>query len=110
MNCANKLGIKYISHEWTKYEDDILKKFYPKEGRSVSERLKNRTPTACVLRANRLHLKYDSSTTWTKSEDDILKNYYPLEGSQVEKKLPNRTKSACYNRAQLLKIKKLKEN
>lgn len=63
-----------------------------------------------MLRANRLHLKYDSSTTWTKSEDDILKNYYPLEGSQVEKKLPNRTKSACYNRAQLLKIKKLKEN
>lgn len=46
------------SRSWTDSEDEILRLFYPLEGKSVCLRIPNRSPAACVQRAKQLGVRY----------------------------------------------------
>ena len=92
----------YLSNKWTDEETEILKKYYPLEGRNVYKRLPRRTMRACKHQAMVLNLHHDVS--WSKEEDEILKSYYPTEGNAVIKRLPSRTLSAIRNRVNDLDI------
>lgn len=45
-------------YPWSKDEDAIIKEYYPEEGRYVARRLRNRTETACYVRAHLLGVSY----------------------------------------------------
>lgn len=57
-----KYGLKYCTEivKWTEEEDNIIKKYYPKEGGNVYLRLKNRTYNTVMGRASALGIKYDN--------------------------------------------------
>lgn len=67
---AYSLRLKYISgrntteahkkdryNRWTAQEDQILRDFFPTEGKAVCQRLPNRTTISCIQRAHKLGLK-----------------------------------------------------
>ena len=75
-----KYGLKYCTKivKWTEEEDNIIKKYYPKEGGNVYLRLKNRTYNTVMGRASALGIKYDNEENrkWTEEEDTIIKENY----------------------------------
>lgn len=89
---------------WTKSEDEIIKKYYPVEGKKVFLRLQNRTENSVIARACKLKVKM-IRTSWTKDEDEILKKFYPVEGGRAAKRLPGHSKESCSGRAYVLGIK-----
>lgn len=91
-------------NSWTKEEDEIIKKYYPVEGKKVFLRLQNRTMNSVIVRAGKLKVK-KIRTNWTKEEDEILKKYYQKEGWNVAKRLPGQSKKSCSSRANVLGIK-----
>lgn len=54
---ANSLGLMRTDY-WTKEEDDIIKKYYPQEGKDVANRLDRRSDKAVQVRASFLKVKY----------------------------------------------------
>lgn len=95
------------NRDWSIEEDNILKQYYPIEGKEVYKRLINRKPTSCRDRAQTLNLKRipDKFVNWKQDEDNILKQYYPIEGGDVYKRLPGRDITSCRNRAAKLHLK-----
>ena len=100
------LGInKLVQKKWTEEEDNILKKYYPKEGIKVEKRLEGVSRVSIKSRVLYLGLKYETNIIpWTEEEDSILKEFYPTEGTDVHKRL-DRDRLSCKNRAQRLKVK-----
>lgn len=96
---------------WSEEEDNIIKKYYPIEGKDVIKRLNNRNESSCRNRAKILGIKSNShSTAWTEKEDKILKKYYPIEGLKVKRRLKSkRSNRAIQVRASYLKLNKQKE-
>lgn len=96
---------RLIGREWTKEEDNIIKKFYFEEGSNVYKRLPGRSKNACFIRARILGIhKMENGKPWTNDEDMILNNKYPIIGTKVAEEL-HRTKYACVSRAKELGIK-----
>ena len=90
---------------WTEEEDNILKEFFPTEGKDVADRLYGRTIAACQFRAYKLGLHRQqphSRGKWLKGEDMLLRRWYPEMGIRVAILLPWRSKPAIHNRANLL--------
>lgn len=59
---ASALGLSIEGRFWTDEEDAIIKRYYPKEGQAVSQRLLNRSESSCVQRASRLGICRIKST------------------------------------------------
>lgn len=92
---------------WTKEEDEILIKYYAKEGTLVVNRLSGRTINAVKNRAQLLGLIHRQAlNTWTDAELKILYEYYPTEGKQVINRLPGRTLKTIQATASRLGIKR----
>ncbi len=68
---------------FTDEEDELIKKYYPKEGEDVYKRLDNKTKEQCRQRVKRLGISSSSYAVWTDEEDKILKDKYPMIGSDV---------------------------
>lgn len=106
INVFNNIDEKIIGicDKWTEYEDETIIKYYPIEGKKVSERLFGRTEKACTSRAIFLGVANKRNSQWIKKEDEILLKYYPIEGSEAFKRLPNRSTKACFIRVHRLGI------
>jgi superfamily II DNA or RNA helicase len=95
---AKLLGIKkkQLTHKdyiWTDKELEILKEHYPKEGKAVNVRLKNKPKNVCAIKAKELGLIYEGM--WSDKELDILKEWYPKEGTKVCRRLEGRSETSC---------------
>lgn len=84
--------------EWTEEEDNILKKYYPTDGSTVSKRLRGKTVQECSRRAKVLGLTRPRS--WTHEEDEILRNNY--SDKDVWRLLPGRTELSIRTRIRVL--------
>lgn len=103
--CKKKKSPRMSQSQWSKDELLILKDYYPKIGSSAYSYLPGRSPNACRVAAQALHL-HVKSKCWTEEEDNILMKYYPIEGVKSFNRLPNRSSSSCSTRASRLKIKR----
>lgn len=95
---------------WTKEEDEILLKHYPKEGGDVVlQNLLKRSNSSIVKRAKTLNIKFNKSG-WTSDQDEILKIYYPIESSfKVAERLKEKDHHQVRRRARKLKIKPFRQ-
>lgn len=96
-NIACKKGIKsdyFLSNRWSKYEIDLLRKYYPiGEIKKLLTLLPNRTYDAITTKSLRLGLK--SREFWTDEEDSIMRKFYPIIAvEEMCNLLPNRTRNA----------------
>lgn len=100
---ANALGISIKNLAWSAAEDEIIRQYYPLEGKDISKRLPNRTAAAIVRRATQLKIYH--SRVWTAEEINILKTYYAIEGKNVANRFLDRTAASCKMKAQELGLK-----
>ena len=56
---AHKLEIKDLYHLWSDEEIEILKKYYPLEGKNVANRLPYKSEEQCLQKINRMRIKYN---------------------------------------------------
>ena len=56
---AYKLKIKDLYHLWSDEEIEILKKYYPLEGKKVADRLPYKSEDQCLQKINRMRIKYN---------------------------------------------------
>ncbi len=102
---TKELGLKWNEsrdyNSWTSDEEEILKTYYPIEGKAVSKRLPRHTSNSVVTMAQTCNLKYRNDY-WTEEEDSIIKNDYYSIGSNITEKLPNRSWTAIQKRAKTL--------
>lgn len=85
---------------WTEEEENIIREFYPTEGKEIAARLKGHSLAAIRLRASKLGIRCTDSLTcnlWTDEENEILIKYYPAEDEAVLKRLPNKDKHQLIN-------------
>lgn len=94
---------------WTKEEIEILREYYPIEGRKVASRLGDRTKSAIRTQARRLDLKAPD-LNWTEEENKILREYYPVEGTKVIDRLHGRTIGAIRVQANKIGLKALNKS
>lgn len=59
---AYNLGLSIRGHYWSEEEDAIIREYYPREGKEVSQRLPDRSETSCVQRVRKLGLYKMKST------------------------------------------------
>lgn len=93
-------------YAWTKEEIEIVKKYFPKEGIKVKDRLPNRTVAAIYSEASHLGVAHNkrtrksSNSAWTAEEDEIIKTHYQEDGlAKCCELLPSRSKQAIIVRA-----------
>lgn len=60
---ASKLNLKNLYFGWSDEELEILEKYYPLEGKSVANRLPYKTEKQCLIKANKLKIKYNKKQT-----------------------------------------------
>lgn len=104
---AYALGcIEKVIREWSEEEDNILKEYYPAEGRKAFERLNNRGYHACLNRLKVLGVMSNKKkySVWSDEEVEILKKYYPIEGMKCVKRLPDKTKNSIVSKKKELKL------
>lgn len=89
-----------ITDKWTEEEDNVLRKYYPVEGKRCYIRLEGKTERECIKRVRLLGIEH--TKLWSSEEDDILRRYYPSDKDSVWKRLPGRTQSAINRRADKL--------
>lgn len=95
------------THFWSNQEDNILKEYYPLEGREVYKRLPGRTMTSCRARASWLGLIVVTHW-WSPEEDNIIKENYPKYGCNNRewmKLIKSHSESEILGRAKTLGIK-----
>lgn len=100
---AAKLKLKSTAgnraHQWTKEEDEMLRQYYPIEGKLCAKRFVNRSVQAIQNRAFTLGIK-SPVQRWTNEEDKIIYEFYKKNKNRCFELLPNRKKSAICARAQ----------
>lgn len=106
----NNIDSNILDKGWTKYEDDILRKYYPTICTGVKDMLEGRSEDSIKNRARRLGINYRNIEYWTQEEDDILKEFYPKEGRNVYKRFENRDMQQCQTRAKRLGLKSNNNN
>ena len=96
-----------IGVEWTKEEEEILKKYYLKYGLEYCQKfLPNRSTLSIRRKAQHLGVTASKNDYWTEEEDKFLIENYPTKGSVFcFEKLENRTLEAVRGRAKLLNLK-----
>ena len=101
----NDIDNKILDNYWSYDEDEIIREYYPIEGKKCSKRLINRSEKACSSRAVILGITKKKNKSWSNYEDEIIKKYYPIEGKEVFRRLNGRTARGCLMRAHKLGIK-----
>ncbi len=105
---TKELGLKWNEfreyNSWTDEEEEILKTYYPLEGKEVSARLP-RHSLASILSCAREHNLIFRSDYWTEGEDDIIRKHYATESSDIVRMLPGRTWEAIKKRAHFIGVK-----
>lgn len=108
---ANILGVRYQKESnkpgkkrcnmWTKEEEEVLLRYYEAKGpKYCSEILKERTETACTIRARKLNLKYNFKSVpfgdrWSNEDSDTIKELFEKGTSREEiAKSTNRSNSS----------------
>lgn len=95
---------KLVCKGWTDEEIEILKKYYPTEGKKVESRLNGKTIVAIRSMASKLGIKDLCICIWTSEEIEILKKYYPKYGCNITEYIPNKSKESIKNKAMGLKL------
>ena len=95
-----------IGVEWTKEEEEVLKKYYLKYGTSYCQKfLPDRSTQSIRKKAQKLGITFIKSDYWTEEEDKFLIENYPIKGSvYCSEKLENRTLEAVRGRAKFLNL------
>ena len=96
------------SQKWTEEDINILKKYYPSEGKNVQSRLSvKKSPASINNKARILGLQYngDYNREWTKEEDSLLMENYASLGVDKCASLLNKSYYAIAARARILNIK-----
>lgn len=91
---------------WTTETIEILKQYYPIEGKYCYKRIHGATQAATQAQAHLLGL-HAPITIWTEEEDLLIKQYYPTEGTAALNRLPGRTMEQLVNHVRHLGIKKI---
>lgn len=97
-------AIEYKIMQWTVEEENILRKYYVREGEDVLKRLPNRTRNGLYKRLKKLGIS--ANLFWTAKEDLIIKKNYPSMGSKMAYMLPERTTEAVVGRAKALGVRR----
>ena len=85
--------------DWMLWEVDLITRYYPVIGSKVALLLPERSESACVTKAIKLHLTAHSPVPWTEHELSILKDYYPKIGPNISDFLPNKTRNNILSKA-----------
>ena len=95
---------------YSEEEIEIIRKYYPIEGKFCYLRLNGRSFKSVGSVATKLGIKADA-LFWSDEEKEIVRKYYPTEGGPgVAKRLPNKTPLAIKAFANKYKIRSLKYN
>lgn len=105
-SCASRLGIvvgdtNSSCRKWSEREVDIIKRYYPTEGRAVAKRLPGRSEQAVSTEAQKLGARFVG--IWTGEQDAIIKEKYPTQGSDIPE-LSQYTRRQICSRAALLGV------
>lgn len=105
---ALELGIKIKTQsprdfQWTSEEDEIIKKYYPKVGYKLTDKLPGRNEKSIMQRASKLEVKIDSF--WTSEEEKLLIEIYPIYGLTESSKILKRSKGSVKGKASKLNLK-----
>ena len=99
---AHELGLRWNEtreyNPWTPEEEDILKTYYPIEGKEVIKRLPRHSLSSILSLAREKYLSFRMDY-WTNEEDAVIREQYPLMGQDIMDKLPGRTWEAIKKRA-----------
>lgn len=68
-----------VRRAWTKEEDRLLRRMYPKHGARYTAGLLSRTVTSVLHRARRLEIPGSRGRSWTEMELRYLKSKYPRQ-------------------------------
>lgn len=105
---ARALGLTSPSsnHVWTSWEDDIIRKYYPVEGRTVAARLNGLPKDVIRRRAKKLGVgcgKYKDK--WSEEELRLLRDHLNEGVNAVSALLPGRSVKAILTKSQELGIR-----
>lgn len=112
---ANFFGVAHANKDknkcWTKEEDDVIRQYYPIEGKEVYKRLIGRTAQLCANRAGILKI-YVYKYSLTAADKEIISNYYYSEGRWCFKRLCIEAQQMLndYNLKNILSTLLLKQN
>lgn len=87
-----------LSNRWTPEEDEIIRTYYPSEGKDCIRRLPGRTLAQLNARRLRAH-NLPAPSTWTAEEDEYIRAHFPIEGPDCYVGLPGRTRNAVKGHA-----------
>ena len=99
---AHVLGIKFDEYFWSEEEIEILKKYYPIEGKECYKRFKG--ISKAQIKGAAIRLKIYRNPMWSIEEDKIMEQYYPTEGGDCYKRLNNKTKKQTMQHARILHL------
>lgn len=103
---VNNVISQINKNSWTNEEDNILIKYYPKEGIEVKKRLPNRSESSIYTRVYELNIKSDRF--WTPEQIEVLKRLYPKYGRRLAEMyhiFGDKTADAIESKARELGIK-----
>lgn len=83
----NKIDENILGDNWTKEDEDLVRKYYPSIGARVkSMLLVERSSQAINVKANKMGVKY-MGNNWIKEDEDLMKKYYPSIGTKIKSML-----------------------
>ena len=94
---ARGWGLSRPEPYWRQEEIDILRVYYPGEGKKMAVRLPGRGGEAVKLKANELGIKFlgdESYLVWSEAEWTLLGNNHLLPFSELCALFPHRSKSS----------------
>ena len=98
---ASILGVKF-EYFWSEEKIELLKKYYPIEGKKCYKRFEG--ISEIQVKSAAIRLKIYRQPLWSVEENEIMRQYYPTEGGNCYKRLNNKTKQQTMHHAKLLKI------
>lgn len=101
---ARKLGLQ-TKVGWTEKEREILRQYYPDEGRNCSKRLPDKSESSVYDQAAKMGLVQKSMAPWTPKEDAIIRRNYKNVG-ECKRQLPHRSISSIAKRISALGLGK----
>lgn len=96
--------------KWTEEMNDIIRKYYVKEGGGYCAKELGVTINAVHIQAQKIGIKNPRYLKWCEEEDMYLKYHYHKDGSVYCSKFLNRTTNAIVNRAIILKLEPMRSS
>ena len=91
---------RILRNNWTKEEDDLLRKIYSNRDKIVDNIIPGRSASSIRHRAKKLlGSRPRSYIRWTKEEDDLLREIYDNGRKIVDNIIPGRSASSIISRA-----------